>query len=29
MGIKNFGTTSLDEIKAQLAMRGLGLRTLE
>ncbi len=29
MGIKNFGSTSLDEIKAQLAERGLGLRTLE
>ena len=29
MGIKNFGSTSLDEIKIQLATRGLALRTLE
>lgn len=29
MGIKNFGTTSLDEIKEQLATFGLALRTLE
>lgn len=29
MGIKNFGTTSLDEIKAKLQERGLGLRPLE
>jgi DNA-directed RNA polymerase subunit alpha len=29
MGVKNFGSTSLDEIKAKLADFGLGLRTLE
>ena len=29
MGIKNFGSTSLDEIKAQLAAHGLALRVLE
>lgn len=29
MGIKNFGATSLEEIKAQLAQRGLSLRSLE
>ena len=29
MGIKNFGTTSLDEIKVQLLTRGLSLRTIE
>ena len=29
MGIKNFGMTSLDEIKAQLVLHGLALRVLE
>lgn len=29
LGIKNFGATSLDEIKAKLASMGLGLRTLD
>ena len=29
MGLKNFGLTSLDEIKAQLAVHGLSLRPLE
>ncbi|MHC4832323.1 MAG: DNA-directed RNA polymerase subunit alpha C-terminal domain-containing protein [Planctomycetota bacterium] len=29
MGVKNFGSTSLDEIKVKLADFGLGLRTLE
>jgi len=29
MGLKNFGLTSLDEIKAQLAIHGLSLRPLE
>ncbi|MDA0215409.1 MAG: tetratricopeptide repeat protein [Planctomycetota bacterium] len=29
MGMKNFGLTSLDEIKAQLATHGLSLRVLE
>jgi len=29
MGLKNFGLTSLDEIKAQLALHGLSLRPLE
>lgn len=29
MGIKNFGSTSLDEIKAKLAERGLSLRTMD
>ncbi|MSR44019.1 MAG: tetratricopeptide repeat protein [Phycisphaerales bacterium] len=29
MGIKNFGSTSLDEIKAALAAQGLSLRVLE
>jgi DNA-directed RNA polymerase alpha subunit len=29
MGMKNFGSTSLDEIKAQLASHGLSLRVLE
>jgi len=29
MGVKNFGQTSLDEIRERLADHGLGLRTLE
>lgn len=29
MGVKNFGMTSLVEIKAKLEEIGLGLRTLE
>ena len=29
MGVKNFGMTSLVEIKEKLAENGLGLRTLE
>jgi len=29
MGMKNFGSTSLDEIKAQLAVHGLSLRPIE
>ena len=29
MGMKNFGSTSLDEIKSQLATHGLALRTIE
>ena len=29
MGMKNFGSTSLDEIKAQLATHGLSLRVME
>ena len=29
MGVKNFGATSLTEVKERLAENGLGLRTLE
>ena len=29
MGVKNFGVTSLNEIKAKLEEMGLGLRSLE
>ena len=29
MGVKNFGATSLDEIKSKLTERGLGLRQLD
>ena len=29
MGVKNFGSTSLDEIKERLASFGLELRTLD
>ncbi len=29
LGVKNFGQTSLDEIRAKLAEHGMGLRTLE
>lgn len=29
MGVKNFGATSLDEVKERLAEHGLGLRTLD
>ena len=29
MGVKNFGATSLDEVKEKLVENGLGLRDLE
>ena len=29
MGVKNFGATSLQEVKERLVEAGLGLRTLE